>query len=763
MRSKIFLIVMAFTISFFVRCNLSVQNSADSDKAIIDFYFLTPQAIGVIDEETKSIIIEVPAGTDISSLTPVIIHTGKSIHPDSGCAQDFSKPVVYSVTAADGSVQQYIVEVFREIADSGKAITDFYFLEPSVKGAIDEETKSIIIEVPAGTDISSLTPVIVHTGKSIHPDSGCAQDFSKPVVYSVTAADGSVQQYIVEVYREIADSGKAITEFYFLEPSVKGIIDEELKMIFAGVPADVDISSLTPVITHTGESIHPGSGVTQNFSEPVIYSVTAADGSVQQYLVEVKSAISDSDKAITDFYLPGLKTRGLIVENAKEIYIVLPSKSDIQSVKSNVKYVGKSISPGSTEILDFTDPVQYTVTALDGSQSIYSVIVKKSDLPVLYINTPNSVPVSSKEVWIEDASYKLIDENGFIFSGHVSIKGRGNSTMAMPKTPFTIKLPKNDDKPFLGMPSHNRWVLLANYSDKSLLRNDVAFKLGEILDNLKWTPKARHIVLYLNENYQGVYQLVEQIRIDPNRVNIAPAISSKQPNGGYIIEADARRGELFNFITNLGLNISCKDPDENLEDVFENIKTHIQAIEDVIYSDSFADTVTGYRRYIDVGTFVDWYLANEIAKNNDAIFFNSVYIYYNPADKKISMGPLWDFDLAFGNVDYSECQLPEDFYIKNTLWISRLFEDTAFVRMVKNRWNEKRTEIYTLLSYIKSQASYLNNAQQINFKKWDILDVYVWPNAVVTGSYEGEIDYLHSWLSTRLNWLDMNINLLDSN
>ena len=123
--------------------------------------------------------------------------------------------MVYSVTAADGSVQQYIVEVFREIADSGKAITDFYFLEPSVKGAIDEETKSIIIEVPAGTDISSLTPVIIHTGKSIHPDSGCAQDFSKPVVYSVTAADGSVQQYIVEVYREIADSGKQLPNFIF--------------------------------------------------------------------------------------------------------------------------------------------------------------------------------------------------------------------------------------------------------------------------------------------------------------------------------------------------------------------------------------------------------------------------------------------------------------------------------------------------------------------------------------------------------------------
>lgn len=127
------------------------------------------------------------------------------------------------------------------------------------------------------------------------------------------------------------------------------------------------------------------------------------------------------------------------------------------------------------------------------------------------------------------------------------------------------------------------------------------------------------------------------------------------------------------------------------------------------------------------------------------------------------MGPLWDFDISLGNIDFSDCQFPEGFFIKEfAFWISRLFEDPAFVRMVKDRWNEKRNEIFALLPYIKNQAAYLKNAQQINFKKWDILGIRVWFNPVVTGSYEGEVGYLHSWLNTRLNWLDLSINMLDS-
>jgi spore coat protein CotH len=380
---------------------------------------------------------------------------------------------------------------------------------------------------------------------------------------------------------------------------------------------------------------------------------------------------------------------------------------------------------------------------------------------MLFVNTPDFVPIVSKEVWIDGASYKLIDENDGILSGTISIKGRGNTTWGMPKKPLTIKLPKNEDKPFLGMPSHRNWVLLANYSDKTLLRTDVAFKLGEILDNLKWTPRSRHIHLYLNQEYQGVYQLVEQIKIDPNRVNIAPAISSKRPDGGYIMEVDVRRGEIFNFFTNRGVVFNCKDPDENLDNVFEKIKTDIQKLEDIIYSDSFADTATGYWKYFDVNSIVDWYLANEITKNNDAIFFSSVYMYYNPTNKKFCMGPLWDYDIALGNVNYGSCGTSEGFYIKGALWISRLFEDPAFVELVKARWNEKRTHFYTLLSHINDQSAYLISSQKINFKKWDILDQYVWPNSVVAGSYEGEIKYLISWVNNRLQWLDINMNLLD--
>lgn len=226
------------------------------------------------------------------------------------------------------------------------------------------------------------------------------------------------------------------------------------------------------------------------------------------------------------------------------------------------------------------------------------------------------------------------------------------------------------------------------------------------------------------------------------------------------MEVDVRRGEIFNFSTNRGVVFNSKDPDENLDNVFEKIKTDIQKLEDIIYSDSFADTATGYYKYFDVNSIVDWYLANEITKNNDAIFFSSVYMYYNPTNKKYCMGPLWDYDIALGNVDYGSCGTPEGFYIKGTAWISRIFEDPAFVELVKVRWNERRIDFFTLQTHINYQFEYLSNAQRINFFKWNTLDQYIWPNAVVTGSYEGEIKYLSSWVNSRLQWLDININLL---
>lgn len=201
---------------------------------------------------------------------------------------------------------------------------------------------------------------------------------------------------------------------------------------------------------------------------------------------------------------------------------------------------------------------------------------------------------------------------------------------------------------------------------------------------------------------------------------------------------------------------NCSDPDEDLDEtitgdtrtIFEKIQTDVQHVEDVLYSDEFSDPDEGYQKYLDVDSFVDWYFVNEITKNNDAIFFSSVYMYYN--GEKYCMGPVWDFDISQGNYKDSPGEYSDGFYIRNAPWINRLFADPDFVSRVKAKWNEKKAEFFALQQYIDEQASYINSAQAQNFRLWNILGVSVWPNVVVPGSYQGEIDYLNPGLP--LGW-----------
>jgi hypothetical protein len=415
---------------------------------------------------------------------------------------------------------------------------------------------------------------------------------------------------------------------------------------------------------------------------------------------------------------------------------------------------------------NFWRDVVYTVTALDNSMTTICTVVFESPqttgLPVVKIDTQNR-PVDSTSVWVEGTAYTLYDaDGGQLLNDYTDIKGRGNTTWGMPKKSYSLKL--STKKSMLGMSEHKRWAVLANYSDKTLLRTEIAFRMGTIFDNLAWTSRSKQVNFYFNNQYQGVYQLTEAIKIDANRVNINE-ISEKNPGGGYILEIDFRGGETFNFATTRGIIFNCSDPDEGLDKVidgdtrtiFQKIQADVQHIEDVIYSDSFSGPDEGYRKYIDVASFVDWYLVYEIKKNTDANFSLSVFMYYDPVKMKYCMGPLWDYDLSLGNYK-DAADDPTGFYTKYSAWIARLFEDSYFVSLVKNRWNAKKQEIDNLSQYIDEQASYLDKAQTYNFKKWDILNINVWPNAVVTGSYQGEIDYVKSWLSQRISWLDTAIN-----
>jgi len=298
------------------------------------------------------------------------------------------------------------------------------------------------------------------------------------------------------------------------------------------------------------------------------------------------------------------------------------------------------------------------------------------ELSVISINTENLAPVISKDDYI-NGTFEISGENENLVR-NLKIRGRGNSTWGFPKKPYQIKFDNKEN--ILGMPKDKKWILLANYSDKTMLRNELAFDLSRFSD-LDWTPESRFIELFINNEYLGVYQITQKVEESSNRVNIG--------DDGYLLEVDQLSrldpDDVFFETNNYLFNI--KEPNLDFNDNKYNvIKNYIQLTENTLLGDNFTDPVEGYSKYIDVESFVDWYLINEITKNNDAIFFSSVYMNYISGDK-LKMGPVWDYDISSGNINYNGNETTDGFWIKNATWYSRLFEDSNFVSKVKSRFN----------------------------------------------------------------------------
>jgi hypothetical protein len=183
------------------------------------------------------------------------------------------------------------------------------------------------------------------------------------------------------------------------------------------------------------------------------------------------------------------------------------------------------------------------------------------------------------------------------------------------------------------------------------------------------------------------------------------------------------------------------------------IRDLINQFETVLFGNNFRDPIAGYAAFIDLPSFIDWYLISEITKNVDSVNFSSIYLNVMP-NEKIKMGPLWDFDLSFGNVDYADSQYAEGFWIKNNPWYSRLFEDPVFVDLVQARFAYFRENQGLIMEKIDTYAAQLKWAQQENNDKWQTIGNYVWPNPVVFDTYQEEVEHLKDWYVQRMNWLD---------
>ena len=372
-------------------------------------------------------------------------------------------------------------------------------------------------------------------------------------------------------------------------------------------------------------------------------------------------------------------------------------------------------------------------------------------LSIISINTENLAPIVSKDDYVNgifEISYENEDEN---LVTNLRIRGRGHSTWSFPKKPYEIKF--DNKETVLGMPEGEKWILLANYSDKTMLRNELAFFLSRF-SNLDWTPESRFVDLYINYEYLGIYQVVQKVEESSYRVNIG--------DDGYLLEVDQLSrldpDDVFFETNNYLFNI--KDPNLDFGDNQYNIiKNYIELTENTLFGNNFTNPVEGYSKYIDVDSFVDWYLINEITKNNDAIFYSSVYMNY-ASGGKLKMGPVWDFDISLGNINYNGNETTDGFWIKNATWYSRLFEDPNFVNKVKSRFNYFYNNRDLFQEHINSNSLHLNQSQERNFHKWPILGTFIWPNNVYFLTYDEEVIYLKEWLDERLEWLNVNLNEL---
>jgi hypothetical protein len=368
------------------------------DAASIDaLYFASPVAIGTIGtgEGTEAspipISVTVPYGTNLRNLAAAICYTGKEIvgipgaNPLKAGARSFTDPVNYTVRAHnDTTTKTYRVTV-TVAPNTAKDITAFGFTELNPTGIIIGGSPNadgdypILITVPNGTSLGSLTPVITHTGVSIQGSTGVTNFSAGPVDYTVTAEDGSTKTYAVTVRNEGLDADDIeITGFYFTAPLAAGIVNQEANAITVIVPSTTDTVGLVPTVYFKGMSLNPGSDKANNFNGPVIYTVTGINGKTRSYTVTVTKTPSSS-KDLTRFDFPGVAGSETVIgavpgaDGSYPVSVFVPAGTDLGNLSPDIVYSGISIGPESGVPQDFNGPQTYTITAEDGSTKTYTV------------------------------------------------------------------------------------------------------------------------------------------------------------------------------------------------------------------------------------------------------------------------------------------------------------------------------------------------------------------------------------------------------
>ncbi len=415
-------------------------------------------------------------------------------------------------------------------------------------------------------------------------------------------------------------------------------------------------------------------------------------------------------------------------------------------------------------------------------------IFDESNIPIVMIDTfgeeiPDDYRIAAHMGIIDNGTgINHIDDPFNGYDGQISIEIRGSSSQMFPKKQYALETQDSDGEnlnvPILGMPAENDWILHAPYSDKSLLRNFLAYELAR---EMGWySSRTRFCELAINGDYKGLYIFMEKIKRDNNRVDISKLepdeTSGDDLTGGYILKVDKWDGENnegwwsdspLPEYDGVWYQYHYPEPDDIVEEQRNYIINYVSDFESLIASESYNDPDGGYYDQVNLDSFIDVSLMSEISKNVDA-YRLSAYMYKDKdsEDSRLIMGPIWDYNLAFGNADYYEGWDPAGWQMdvelggdgfKIPFWWYRIWDDETFTTAFNQRWQELRQTVFSfdhIMNTIDSAVTVIGEAQDRNFQRWPILNEYVWPNAYVGGSYESELDYLKNWITDRLDWMD---------
>ena len=402
------------------------------------------------------------------------------------------------------------------------------------------------------------------------------------------------------------------------------------------------------------------------------------------------------------------------------------------------------------------------------------VVYDETHLPIIMIDTygvdiPDDPRIPAHMGIIDNESgINNINDDFNGYNGDITIETRGNSSQWNDKTPYRFETVEEND-----------WVLYAPWQDKTMLRNILAYQLSNEIG--KYAPRTRFIELFLNDEYKGVYVLMEKIKRDNNRIDISKLnpdeIEGDDLTGGYILKFDWYfTGENIGGFNSENdgntYNYHYPKPSDIVPEQEEYIQNYISEFEDIMLSEDYGNDLTGYPSMMNVESFVDFILLQELAKNVDA-YRLSTYIYKDKEsiDNRLTAGPVWDFNHGFGNCDYGDAWEPENWLVEYnpeggdqmSFWWELLWQDESFKMKVSERYSELRSNIFSeqhIFEIIDDAVIYLGDAVDRNFSKWPILGNYIWPNYHVYDTYDEEVLYLKSWITQRLDWMDSEILLL---